>query len=134
MRVLLATNVIISAILFGGVPRQILEATLTGDIDLITSPLLLAETERVLREKFGFPSTMAASIRSELEAIGEVVEPASIEPVTRRSADDLVLATALAGQAEVIVTGDNELLAIGTHESIAIKSPRSFIERRAKST
>jgi predicted nucleic acid-binding protein len=82
--VLLDTNVVISAILFGGVPRQILEAAVVGEIDLITSPPLIAELEGVLTRKFGFTATVAASTRAELEGIGEVVEPASVEQVTKQ--------------------------------------------------
>lgn len=134
MRALLDTNVVISAILFGGVPRQILEGALIGAIDLITSPPLLAELETVLTRKFDFRATTAASIRAELEALSEVVEPASIEPVVRSAADDLVLAAAVAGKVEVIVTGDKELLAVARYEGIRIESPRTFSEGLEKST
>ncbi|MCA1695199.1 MAG: putative toxin-antitoxin system toxin component, PIN family [Actinobacteria bacterium] len=128
MRVLLDTNVLVSAILFGGVPRQLLEAALTGDLDLITSQPLLAELETVLTRKFEFPSSMTSSIRAELEALSEVVEPIPIKRVTRTVADDVVLATAVAGAAEVLVTGDKELLGIGSYEAIPIQSPRNFAD------
>ena len=134
MRALLDTNVVISAVLFGGLPRQILKAALEGGLDVITSPALLAELERVLTRKFAFNSTTAASIRSELEALGRVVEPASIKRVTKSSADDLVLAAAIAGEVDVIVTGDRELLDIATYENIRIESPRTFLEGLEKST
>lgn len=126
MRVLLDINVVVSAILFGGVPRQLLEAALAGELDLVTSQPLLAELETVLTRKFEFPSSMTASIRAELESLCEMVEPSQIKRVTRTVADDLVLATAAAGAAEVIVTGDKELLGIGSYEAIPIQSPRDF--------
>lgn len=128
MRVLLDTNVLISAIPFGGGPRQLLEAVLTGDLDLITSQPLLAELETVLTRKFEFPSSMAASIRAELEALSEMVEPVQIKRVTRTVADDVVLATAVVGGAEVLVTGDKELLGMGGYEGIPIQSPRVLAE------
>ena len=128
MRVLLDTNVVVSAILFGGVPRQLLEAALAGDLDLVTSQPLLAELEMVLTRKFQFPTSMTASIRAELEALSALVEPVQIERVTRTVADDLVLATAVAGAAEVLVTGDKELLGIGSYEDIPIQSPRDFAD------
>jgi uncharacterized protein len=134
VRALLDTNVVISAVLFGGLPRQILKAALEGGLDVITSPALLAELERVLTRKFAFNSTTAASIRSELEALGRVIEPASIKRVTKSSADDLVLAAAIAGEVDVIVTGDRELLDIATYENIRIESPRTFLEGLEKST
>ncbi|MFN2526355.1 MAG: putative toxin-antitoxin system toxin component, PIN family [Actinomycetota bacterium] len=134
MRVLLDTNVIISAILFGGVPRQAIEAALTGEIDLVTSPPLLAELEGVLSRRFSFPSTMAALIRAEIESLSEVVEAAPIQQVTRNAADDQVLAAAISADAEVIVTGDKELLELKSYEGCRIEAPRSFIERLEKST
>lgn len=129
MRVLLDTNVLISAILFGGLPRQLLEAALAGDLDLITSQPLLAELETVLTRKFEFPSSMTASIRAELEALSQIVEPVQMKPVTRTVADDVVLATAVAGGAEVLVTGDKELLGIESYEGIPIQSARDLVDR-----
>ena len=114
MRVLLDTNVVVSAILFGGVPRQFLEADLAGELDLVISQPLLAELETVLTRKFGFRTSVAASIRAELEALSEIVEPSQIEQVARTVADDLVLATAVSGAAEVTVTGNKELLGIAS--------------------
>ena len=129
MRVLLDTNVLISAILFGGVPRQLLEAALAGDLDLVTSQPLLAELETVLTRKFEFPTSMTASIRAELEGLSELVEPVQIERVTRTVADDLVLATAVAGAVEMLVTGDKELLGMGSYEGIPIQSARDLVDR-----
>ncbi len=59
MRVLLDTNVLISGILFGGVPRSILERGITGELELVTSPSLMDEFEEVVGEKFRFPSEIA---------------------------------------------------------------------------
>jgi putative PIN family toxin of toxin-antitoxin system len=129
VRVVLDTNVLVSAILFGGIPRQLLEAALTGDLDLVTSQPLLAELETVLTHKFEFASSMAASIRAEFEALSEVVEPVAIKHVTRMAADDFVLATAVAGAAEVITSGDKELLGLGSYERIPIQSPRDLADR-----
>jgi uncharacterized protein len=132
VRVLLDTNVVVSAILFGGVPRQLFEGVLTGDLDLVTSPPLLAELEAVFTRKFGFPSTMAASIRAELESLSDVVEPTPLKKVLRDAADDVVLATAVVGAAAVIVTGDKELLALESYEDVSIESPRAFIDRQGR--
>ncbi len=129
MRVLLDTNVLISAILFGGVPRRLLEPALAGGIDIITSQPLLAELETVLTRKFEFPTSLTASIRAELEGLSELVEPVQIERVTRTVADDLVLATAMAGTAEMLVTGDKELLEMGAYEGIPIQSARELVDR-----
>ena len=50
----------------------------------------------------------------------------------RDADDDWVLATAIAGQAEAIVTGDGDLLALGVYQGVAILSPRQLIERFAR--
>lgn len=129
MRVLLDTNVLVSAILFGGVPRKLLEAALAGDLDLITSQPLLAELETVLTRRFEFPTSITASIRAELEALSEIAEPGEIKRVARTEADDVVLATAFTGAAEVLVTGDKELLRMESYEGIPIQSARELVER-----
>ena len=129
MQVLLDTNVLVSAILFGGVPRQLLEAALIGELDLVTSQPLLSELETVLTRKFEFPSSTTASIRAELESLSRIVEPGQIQRVTRTEADDVVLATAVAGEAEVLVTGDKELLGMKSYEDIPIQSARQLIDR-----
>jgi len=129
VRVLLDTNVLVSAILFGGVPRQVLEAVLTGELDVVTSPALMSELEGILIRKFRFRSTAAASSRAEFETLAEVVEPIDVPRVMVDVADDEVLAAAVAGRAESIVTGDKELLELGRYKGIVIESPRSFIDR-----
>lgn len=132
MRVVLDTNVVVSAILFGGVPRQVFEAALTGDLDVVTSPVLMAELESILIRKFRFRSTVAASTRAEFEALAEVVEPVEVPSVLSDVADDEVLAAALAGRVAVIVTGDKELLELGRYEGIRVVSPRVLLDELAE--
>ncbi len=129
MRVLLDTNVIISAILFGRIPRQILEAALTGDLEMVTSPVLLTELESILVRRFEFRGTAAASVRSEVESIAELVEPEQIPTILRDVPDNEVLAAADEGRVNFIVTGDKEMLALGRHGAIEIVSPRALMDR-----
>ncbi len=127
MRVLLDTNVLVSAILFGGTPRRLMEAASRGELELVTSPGLLAELERVLLRKFEFASTVTSSIRGELEALCMVVEVAALPEVVADPADDEVLAAAIGG-AQFVVTGDKELLDVGTHQQVTLVSPARFLE------
>lgn len=129
MRVLLDTNVIIPAILFGGIPRDLVESGLRGDLELVTGPFLLAELKDVLVSKFRFSETVAAAVRSELENLCSMVEPVELDPVLPDPADMAVLSTALAGKVDAIVTEDKELRALQVFESIAILSPREMAER-----
>ena len=120
MRTLLDTNVIISAILFGGVPREILVAAIRGRIQIITSPVLLDELEDLLEEKFRFSAEAARATRAEIEALADVVEPGDLPDVCRDPDDNEVLGAAATGAAEVIVTGDRDLLELSTFEDIRI--------------
>ncbi|MGH8874963.1 MAG: PIN domain-containing protein [Acidimicrobiia bacterium] len=78
MRVLLDTNVLVSGLLSGGIPRHVLRLAIRGEVALITSSILTRELEEVLVEKFGFPAEAGRAIPSELEALAVVIEPEGV--------------------------------------------------------
>ena len=129
MRAVFDTNVIVSAILFGGVPREVLGQAIRREFTLVTSLALLVELETVLVRKFGFRAPEARAVRGEIEIIAVVAEPTPLDPVVRDRDDDEVLATAVGGSADVIVTGDRDLLDLGKYGVIEILDPRAFVER-----
>lgn len=109
-------------------PRDCLQRGLAGEFALITGAALLDELTRTLRERFGMPSEAASFVRGELELAAEIVEPPQIDPVSRDPSDDVVLAVARAGHADYVVTGDRDLLEVGSYEGAAIVTPRAFLE------
>jgi len=127
VRVLLDTNVLASAILFGGIPRTLLERGIRGELDLVTSPALMGELEELLGRKFGFPPEAARQVRSELELVADVDRPRSVPQILRDPDDDQVLAAADEGAAQAIITGDRDLLELGSHGDVQILSPRDFL-------
>lgn len=129
MRAVLDTNVVISAVLFGGVSRNLLVRAIRGEIDLVTSPALLDELEDVLGEEFDFSRDAARATRSEIESLSDVVEPVDLPRVCRDPDDDQVLAAAVAGAADLIVTGDEDLLTLGSHQGIEIVTPGDLSRR-----
>jgi uncharacterized protein len=76
MRVVLDTNVLVSALSFpGSKPDQVLERIRQRDVQFVISPFILDETERVLVHKFGLSPTSAAWVVRDLEDVAEVVRP-----------------------------------------------------------
>lgn len=131
IRAVLDTNVLISSEFFGGVPATIVQEAARGAFALVTSDALLDELERVLVSRFGVPREVAALSRAALAASAELATPAAISGVVRDRSDDVVLATALGGSADRIVTGDRDLLALGGYGRIKMVSPRAFLDELA---
>jgi putative PIN family toxin of toxin-antitoxin system len=118
-RVVLDTNTILSAIIWSGVPRQVYEAGFTEQYQLVTSVMLFAELDGVLhRAKFApmlkaanlVPDQIIESVRSAAEFVAPAEIPAG---VVRDPKDVVVLACAVGGQADYIVSGDQDLLTLG---------------------
>jgi putative PIN family toxin of toxin-antitoxin system len=127
--VVLDHNVVISAVNFGGgKPRRVLDLALAGEVGLVTSERLLDELGDRLRYRFGWPSDAWRALRIEIESAAALVEPARIAPVCRDPDDDLVLATAVEGRARWIMSGDKDLLVIGSYCGIEILDPARFLE------
>ena len=127
--VVLDTNVLISALLFAGPPRAILEMILAGAIDCSLSLPILDELRDVLhRPKFGLSSEQAMAVVEELSALCAVVGPSEqVSAVRADPDDDRILECALEARADIIVSGDAHLLELGRHEGIRILSPSEFL-------
>lgn len=130
MRVFLDTNVLVAALATRGLCADVLRHVLAAH-ELLTCDTVLAELRRALRGKLRLPEPLAEEAVDFVARQAECVpEPA---PATRPSLDDpadrLILAAAAAGGAEVLVTGDAELLALGRHGALPLCSPRAFWDR-----
>ncbi len=134
MRAVADTNVVVSGLLWSGHPRQLLDLARSGQIDLFTSPALLAELEDVLsRKKFRRRLDHAGVELEELvlgyAALARVIVPAEIRSVIAEDPDDdEVLACALAARADLIVSGDRHLLKLGDYQGIRIVRPLEALE------
>lgn len=130
-KVVLDTNVIISALGWRGNARKVLEKCLGGGLILLESPEMLKETKAVLdRSKFNFiPPDKKREIHKQLAAIAEMQHP-RIKPrvVKQDPADDKFLWCALAGGAKIIVSGDEHLLALKKYRGIKILTPKEFLD------
>jgi len=126
VRVVLDTNVVASGFLWGGVPRQLLQAAREKRLHLFTSTTLLLELTDILgRAKFARKLAVAQlSIDRLVERytlLAAVVHPVAIPPtILDDPDDDQVLACALAAKAEIIVSGDRHLLDLEEHQGVRI--------------
>ena len=126
MRALFDTNVLISALVYGGLPRELLTRVFRGEVTLVTSTVLMNELEEVLVARFAHDPSLARTVRAEIELLAEVVDVKDLERVARDADDDAVLAAAIAGEASAIVTGDSDLLVLVEHRGIRIVTARDF--------
>jgi len=127
LKVVFDTNVLVAGLVAEGLCREIVETHLPAHTPLLSEPLW-EELEAVLREKFDLePAELPLLELYRRQA--SWVEPPSLEGnVCRDPEDDWVLATALAGEADAIVSGDRDLLDLVSFEGIPILSPRGFLE------
>lgn len=126
MKVFLDTNVLVAGIATRGLCAELLEHVI-HDHELLTCRPVLAEVEKVLAGKLRLPDSAIAGFLGLLKSEGRVVEAGEDPVVSIKDADDLpILACAVAGKADVFVTGDKELLDLGKIGSVAIVSPRAL--------
>ena len=128
MRVLLDTNVIISAVIWGGIPRKILDMARNNIITLYTSIALLDELLDVLsRDKF---SSILNSkditpdyIMQRYAMLANIVKPEMVPRIVRDVDDDEVIACATAAKVEIVVSGDKDLLVLHPYQNISMLNP-----------
>jgi putative PIN family toxin of toxin-antitoxin system len=129
MKVCLDSNVLVSAFATRGLAADALRVVL-AEHELLVPRVVLDEVDRVLRDKFQLPPPVLALARQVLESQTIVPRPAAILPVSVRDPDDAwVLASAVAGGADLLVTGDADLLSAAPQSPIPILTPRAFWEQ-----
>ena len=128
MRVFLDTNVLVSAVATRGLCADVLREVLVSHQLVISSPLL-NELTNILHSKFGIPFNVITEFIEMLNQdviLSEQTESAVID--IQDQDDVIILSTALSGGAELFVTGDKEILALGKIQHMEIVSPRKFWE------
>lgn len=131
MRTVLDTNVVISAIFFGGMPLKIVRAAFAKKVELVASRAVLREYREVAeRLHVQFPSVNYRRPLSILESKLIIVRPVALgETVCRDPDDDAIIACALGGKAKVICSGDDDLLALNGFRGLEIMQPSDFCQR-----
>ena len=133
MRLLFDTNILIAAFISRGVCHELL-AHCVYNHEPVTSKELLRVFQTKLIEKFGYNSSEAREATSLLASRLQIVKPVALaKPVSRDPDDDLVLATAVAGDCRCIITGDKDLLVLKHFREIPIMSPAGFWKYESES-
>ena len=127
MTVVLDSNVLFSALISNGLCSDIFRATVKLRA-LASSAPLLEEFEGIIARKLT-PTPHSKLFLAGLRKHTRLFDPSPLpQPVCRDPDDDVVLATALAARADIIVTGDDDLLVLEKFQGIRILSPRQFLE------
>lgn len=120
MKVVFDTNIYISGIFWKGTPRDLLRHAISGDIDLIVSKDILEEIKTVLWRDFEMQPRDIKDILENIVQISEVVHVKSNLDVTCDRGDNKVLACALDGRADFLVSGDRHLLDLGKYKGVQV--------------
>ncbi len=132
-RVVLDTNVLVSGLGWSGPPAAIVDAVTAGELTLLSSPALMAELRRVLSypklaQMFADPNAIANLVAS---ASGQVHTFTRLQ-VVEADSDNRVLEAALEGGADYVVSGDADLLSLGSFQGIPIVTPAGFLAGRGQ--
>jgi putative PIN family toxin of toxin-antitoxin system len=129
MKVVFDTNVLVSAVVFpGGRAESALLRIIEERDQLIVSKAILDELLGVLARKFSREAEELARVAVLVSDLSVTVRPRRRLRVVKDDPDNRVLECALAGRADLIVTGDKELLALGEYRGIRIIALRQYLE------
>lgn len=126
VKIVLDTNILISALGFGGKPREIFLLALKKKIQGVISVVLLAELNEVILKKFPKLEPQLSFIEKQIKDKFLVVKPHRTLSILKDEADNRVLEAAMEGNCDYIITGDKELLALKSFQNIKITNPQEF--------
>ena len=129
-RVVIDTNVIISSIFWEkGNPHSVIKLAIRQKVSNFTSPEMLSELSKVLRENFGQPEHFVESQVSLVAKYSRLAKPnRKVNVIKEDPKDDMVLECAASCKVNYIITGDNHILKLKKFENIAIVTPREILD------
>ncbi len=130
MRVVIDTNVLISAIFWIGKPKQLLNLVRHNRVTLVTSDCLLEELKEILTRSdkpFCLSADEAQKVLEAIQSYAEIVEIRSQISICDDEMDNQVIACAIDGRAQYVISGDGHLLNLGSVKGIKIMSVSDFL-------
>lgn len=131
IRVVFDTNILLSAVVFGGNPEKLIRLAWERKIRLLVSPAILLELVMVLRDKFRRDDEEAKKAVQMIGSLAELVKPRHRVRVLDDDPDNRILECAAEGKADWIVSGDSHLLALKEYQGIPILKAVKFLEKFA---
>jgi len=129
MRVVFDTNIFISALVIpGSLAERAISRIIEGRDELAISPDIIKEVLSVLSSKFGREREALSHVAVTLLDLGESVRPVQRLRVFRDEPDNRILECAAFGKADLIVTGDKEMLRLKEYRGVKIASLRDYLE------
>src|SRR3970282_1400337 len=133
MKVVFDSNILIAALLFpGGRAEAAVANILDGVDDLVISRPIIQDILSVLAAKFSRDKEELSRVAVVLGEMGQIVEPSRRLSVLRDEPDNRILECAIEGKADVIVTGDKAMLAIGEYGGIRLITLAEYLDRRGR--
>ncbi len=130
MRIVIDTNIIASALFFGGKPYQLLRYVMESRVDAVASKEIVDEYEEiVLRLQRKYPAINSRIPLQDIISKFEIIRVNSEIHISRDPADDKFISCALDGKCLYIVSGDSDLLDIESYEGIEILTVSDFLNR-----
>ena len=131
-KVLLDTNILISALGWNSKPKEIFLKCIAGELKLVTSPEQIEELRQVLGyPKFSFSEEQKETFISIILEIAAMVEiTGKVKVIKDDPDDDVILETALVGEADYIISGDSHLLKLKEFAGIKILTTKEFLEKQ----
>ena len=128
LRVVLDSNVLLSALVYGGTPRKVIE-WLLKNATIIYCTEIITEMRRIVSAKFPDFTTELLMLEKLLERDAIRVEIGTVTVTVSRDPDDnAIIEAALAGQCHYIISGDKDLLVLGSYSGIKIVKPTEFLD------
>ena len=133
MRVVIDANVFVSAVISTGVPKQVIDRWYEGCFDLVISPAILEEIERVFRypklsQRYNLPWSRIEGVLMRLRSQADQVVPSQrLDVIEQDPSDHRYAECAVEGGAEILVSGDRHLLALGEYQGVQVLDPAGFL-------
>jgi len=128
-KIVIDTNIWISGLIFGGIPAEVIELFINGQIVLITSEENMSELRRKIHQRFPLFAPQLPILEALIKEQAIIVKLGTNKvDISRDTDDNKFIETAVIGNAEYIISGDRDLLVVKTYDNIRIIKPADFIK------